>query len=212
MRSWNLSGIWRLPTSAGPLWLKAVPAFFAHEGSVIDWIGSPPAPRLVAHTTGRALREEVPGAPNHDTTGPALEPMVQLPGRLAQIDACGVPDTLVHADFHPGNVVGTPEAYVLLDWGDSFVGHPLIDEWRSPDAWTRRAESSPAVGSGTPGAGSPRRRTRSAPPNWLRPVLPLLAAVMYADFCAGIEPDERIYHESDGGRMLHQAVLESRTR
>ena len=32
---------------------------------------------------------------------------------------------------------------------------------------------------------------------------------MCADFCAGIELDERIYHESDVVRMLHQAVVVS---
>ena len=42
----------------------------------------------------------------------------------------------------------------------------------------------------------------------LRPVLPLVAAVMYADFCANIEPDERVYHEADAGLMLRQAVTE----
>ena len=29
---------------------------------------------------------------------------------------------------------------------------------------------------------------------------------MYADFCAAIEPDERVYHASDVGRMLAEAV------
>jgi hypothetical protein len=28
----------------------------------------------------------------------------------------------------------------------------------------------------------------------LRPVLPMLTAVMYADYCAAIEPAERVYH------------------
>jgi len=40
-------------------------------------------------------------------------------------------------------------------------------------------------------------------------VLPLQAAVMCADFCAGIELDERIYHESDVVRMLHQAIVDT---
>ena len=59
----------------------------------------------------------------------ALDRLVSgLPARLAAIADCGVPDTLVHGDFHPGNVAGPPDRYVILDWGDSFVGHPLIDE------------------------------------------------------------------------------------
>ena len=268
MRSWNLSGIWRLPTTVGRVWFKAVPEFFAHEGDVIDWIGSPPAPRLVGHARGRALMLEAPGAPNHDTRGPALEPMVQaltrlqeravahtdellamgvpdrrlsrmlarvesvaehwghslaphergaltalvgeLPMRLAQIDSCGVPDTLVHGDFHPGNVVGTPGSYVLIDWGDSFVGHPLIDEL----AFTQRLDANDRALAGRWFVDAWHHIAPGAEPehaaDLLRPVLPLLAAVMYADFCAAIEPDERVYHRSDVGRMLHQAVVESR--
>ena len=31
-----------------------------------------------------------------------------LPARFEAIDACGLPDTLVHGDFHPGNVRGMP--------------------------------------------------------------------------------------------------------
>ncbi len=268
MRSWNLSGIWRLPTTSGSVWLKAVPSFFAHEGDVIDWIGSPPGPSLVAHAPGRVLMAEASGAPNHDTRGPALEPMVQLltrlqeraaaqtddllaigvpdrrlptmlarvesvaeqwagsvdpherqalaalvadlPRRFADIDACGVPDTLVHGDFHPGNVVGAAGGYVLIDWGDSFVGHPLIDEL----AFTQRLGAQDRVVARGWFVDAWRRLAPQADPDraaeLLRPVLPLLAAVMYADFCAGIEPDERVYHESDVGRMLQQAVVESR--
>ena len=268
MRSWNLSGIWRMQTTRGPFWLKAVPSFFAHEGDVIDWIGSPPAPALLAHTPGRVLMAEAPGAPNHDTRGRALEPMVQLltrlqeravqqtdalfaigvpdrrlptipasvecvaeqwagslapherrslaalvaelPGRLGQIDACGVPDTLVHGDFHPGNVVGPPGAYVLIDWGDSFVGNPLVDEL----AFTRRLDARDRDVARGWFVRAWRRIAPEADPEraaeLLRPVLPLRAAVTYADFLAGIEPDERVYHESDVGRMLRQAVVENR--
>lgn len=267
MRSWNLSGIWRLPTTAGPVWLKAVPDFFAHEGAVIDWIGPRTAPRLHGRAWGRVLMAEIPGPSNHETRGAALRPMVELltdlqerclgrtdellalgvpdrrlevmrprieavveahaagldaaerialehlvadlPTRLARIESCGVPDTLVHGDFHPGNVGGPVDDYVILDWGDSFVGNPLIDElaFTRPlgpadaaaargwflDAWRRIAPAADAE--------------RAA--GLLRPVLPLLAAVMYADFCAAIEPDERVYHRSDVDSMLRQAVVEA---
>jgi hypothetical protein len=37
-------------------------------------------------------------------------------------------------------------------------------------------------------------------------VVALLAAVMYAGFCGAIEPDERVYHASDVGRSLREAV------
>ena len=45
-------------------------------------------------------------------------------GRVRElVEAAGDDATLVHGDFHPGNWRGT----TLLDWGDSFVGHPLLD-------------------------------------------------------------------------------------
>ena len=175
VRTWNLSALWRIPTDAGVVWLKAVPAFFAHEGAVIDWVGAPVAPRLIDFEPGRALIADIAGAPNHGVQElAALRPMVRLltdlqqrvldhldelaavgvpdrrlgsmlprisdavegwrnalelaerrsldalisglPKRLSAIADCGVPDTLVHGDFHPGNVVGPRDGYVILDW------------------------------------------------------------------------------------------------
>ncbi len=51
----------------------------------------------------------------------------RLPDRFDDVDACGLRDTLVHGDFHPGNFRGDGRALTLLDWGDSGVGHPLLD-------------------------------------------------------------------------------------
>jgi hypothetical protein len=265
MRTWNLSALWRIPTSAGRVWLKAVPSFFAHEGAVIDWIGAPVAPRLVDFAAGRALMADIEGESNHDVREePALRLMVRLltglqqralgrvdeltavgvpdrrlptmipqieavaadwgtaldesergaldtlvaglPARVAAVGECGVPDTLVHGDFHPGNVAGRMDGYVILDWGDSLVGHPLLDEL----AFTERLEPSGRRAARewfvrewktiVPGS-DPARAA-----DLLGPVVPLLAAVMYARFCAAIEPDERIYHESDVLRMLRRAA------
>jgi len=267
MKSWNLSAIWRLRTTAGPMWLKAVPPFLAHEGAVIDWIGPRVGPRLHGHARGRALMAQAPGEPNHGVTGDALRPMVELlttlqeravgataelaglgvpdrrlpllvprieevagrgsvamdagerralealvadlPRRAAAIESCGVPDTLVHGDFHPGNAQGRPGGYVLLDWGDSFVGNPLVDELafvrhlRRADRGTARQWFVDAWRRIAPSA-DPEQAARL-----LAPVLPLIAAVTYHDFCAAIEPDERVYHQADVGRMLRQAVADA---
>jgi hypothetical protein len=265
MRTWNLSALWRIPTTEGRVWLKAVPDFFAHEGAVIDWIGAPVAPRLIDFDTGRALLVDIEGPTNHEVRDPgALSPMVELltglqrraldrlpelmalgvpdrrlstvvdraaavleqwgssiepaerrsleavmaglPARVAAIADCGVPETLVHGDFHAGNVAGRPGGYVILDWGDSFVGHPLLDELafveRLPptvqvtargwfvDAWRRAVPGS-----------QPARAIEL-----LEPLVALEAAAMYARFCAAIEPDEQVYHASDVVRMLRRAA------
>ena len=51
--------------------------------------------------------------------GAAVEPserrslealLAELPARVAAIADCGVPDTLVHGDFHSGNVAGRDPA------------------------------------------------------------------------------------------------------
>ena len=54
--------------------------------------------------------------------------VADLPARFAALAACGLPDTLVHGDFHPGNVRGDGTTMTLLDWGDAGVGHPLLDQ------------------------------------------------------------------------------------
>jgi hypothetical protein len=63
-----------------------------------------------------------------DRTRRALDDLVEgLPGRFAALDACGIPDTLVHGDFHPGNVRGVAGNYRILDWGDCGIGNPMLD-------------------------------------------------------------------------------------
>ena len=63
-----------------------------------------------------------------DRTRRALDDLVDgLPERFAALEACGLPDTLVHGAFHPGNVRGTPGDYRILDWGDCGIGNPMLD-------------------------------------------------------------------------------------
>lgn len=54
----------------------------------------------------------------------------------AGVAALGLPDVLVHGDFHPGNVVRTERGPAVFDWSDAAVGHPFVDvvTWTS---WLR---------------------------------------------------------------------------
>ena len=58
-------------------------------------------------------------------SGPALHGLCR---RLASL---GVPDTLVHGDFHAGNVAVTDTAVdpelVVFDWTDACIAHPFLD-------------------------------------------------------------------------------------
>jgi aminoglycoside phosphotransferase (APT) family kinase protein len=51
----------------------------------------------------------------------------EIPGRVEALRACGVPETLMHGDFHPGNIAAADGAVVIYDWTDGCVGHPFFD-------------------------------------------------------------------------------------
>lgn len=127
-----------------------------------------------------------------------------LPARFAAIEACGLPDTLVHGDLHPGNVRADGANRVIVDWGDATVAHPAYDILRlaerlaSPgpvlDAWARRWRAE------VPGA-DPGRAV-----DLIRPVAELRAAAAYADFLERIEPAEWPYHDADVPARLSAAA------
>jgi len=159
--------------------------------------------RLVETLVARAdVRVQVTGAELA-----ALDTLTEtLPARFAELGACGIPGTLVHGDFHPGNWRSDGESLVLLDWGDVGVGHPMLDmssflayvpEDARPrvreawiDAWRReRPGSDPA-----------------AADTVLRPIAALRRAVIYQGFLDRIEPSERRYHEADVRNWLRAAI------
>jgi hypothetical protein len=265
-RTWNLSSIWRLHTPTGPVWLKEVPDFFAHEAAVLRWLTgrgyADAVPRLLAGDGGRMVLDHVPGedlygagldvrdaigaqmhriqvdassssevdrllhmglpdrrlsslaplltrvATSAGGAAPGLDGLLaELPARLARVQECGLPDTLVHGDLHPGNVRGDGSGRtVIIDWGDSVVGHPAFDILRLTedlpptgaevllDAWARRWQAA------VPGS-DPRRAVEL-----MRPVTALIYAAVYAGFLDAIEPSEHPYHRDDVPAYLRQAV------
>ena len=100
-KTWNLSSIWRLPTTDGDVWLKAVPPFFAHEGGAIQALASPALPPLIAHDTfGRTLLDDVPGDDQYsastDRRIAMIDTLIDLQAdavdRVDEFIALGVPD------------------------------------------------------------------------------------------------------------------------
>jgi hypothetical protein len=129
-----------------------------------------------------------------------------LPRRLAALTECGLPETLVHGDFHPGNWRFAAGSLVLLDWGDSGIGHPLFDLAgflpRVPVgarelvrvAWMRAWRSE------YPHADPSRAAELIAP------VAALRQALVYQRFLDGIEASEQRYHELDVPDWLRRAA------
>ena len=128
-----------------------------------------------------------------------------LPRRFAEVAGCGLPDTLVHGDLHPGNTRTDDDGHLsILDWGDCTIGHPAFDILRLTD---ELEDATPLLGEWaarwqetTPGS-DPLRAAAL-----LRPVAALRGAVAYAGFLAAIEPTEHPYHAADVPAGLAEAV------
>ena len=130
-----------------------------------------------------------------------------LPDRFRQIAGCGIGDTLIHGDFHPGNFRGDGNALTLLDWSDSGVGHPLLDQ---PAFLTRVPDDTLAAirdrwlsqwREAMPGS-DPARAA-----GLLAPIAAARQAVTYRNFLDRIEPAEAPYHRFDTARWLRRAAL-----
>ncbi|MBO3748868.1 aminoglycoside phosphotransferase family protein [Streptosporangiaceae bacterium NEAU-GS5] len=265
VKTWNLAGLWRIPTAGGPVWLKITSAFASDEGSVIQAFAAVDptlVPVIVAvdPANHRVLMEQVPGedcwsapaevigdtvarfaaaqtavvapaglrrrAPKDlagevaalldgeagrqlsaDELRDAWDLVSGLPALVADLDACGLPETVVHGDFHTGNwraEAGKPA--VALDFADACLGHPVVDglrprlmmpveRWAETtrpwvEAWRRLVPGSDPAHALTLG----------------EPIQHLTCAVVYQEFLDGIEPSERVYHEGDPASVIRAAV------
>lgn len=262
IRTWNLSSLWRLPSAAGPLWLKVVPPFFAHEGALIEALHGEAVPQLLGRNGGRLLMAQVAGEDLYDATpaerrsmidllvalqrrwfgrtgellaiglpdwqAPALSAAIaallqqrsdaieptdrpllaafaaDLPARCAAIAACGLPEGLVHGDFHGGNLRGgAGHPLTLLDWGDSGVGHPLLDMPAFLDRIPAE-QVAPlqahwcAAWQGAVSGCDPARAARL-----LAPIASARQALIYQRFLDHIEAAEHPYHHADVPAWLH---------
>jgi hypothetical protein len=148
----------------------------------------------------RPFEPEIPGL---------AELLDDLPRRLAELAGCGLPDTLVHGDLHPGNVRTEADGRLtIMDWGDCSLGHPARDILRLTEhlddpeellaSWARRWRTT------VPGS-EPRKAAEL-----MRPLAALWAAETYAGFLAAIEPAERPYHAADVPERLAAAVEAAR--
>jgi len=142
------------------------------------------------------------------TEGLALDRLLDgLPDRLAQVAACGLPDTVVHGDLHPGNWRGEGDRFTLLDWGDVGVGNPVVDmrafverlagaalQARTRERWVQHWSRA------VPGSDAARAA-------WLMaPVAELAAAAVYQRFLDHVEQTERVYHDHDPVDRFRAAV------
>jgi hypothetical protein len=255
-KTWNLAGLFRLPTAEGPVWLKAMPPFSADEARVIGAFAAVDktlVPTVLAAGEGRMLLADLPGRDCFhagedllvsgirryvaaqsalDSPPPWLlardEPadeiralldrdlgltssevaaaLALLP-RWKELADCGLPNTIVHGDFHSGNwrsCLGGPP--VILDFSDAHFGSPVLDGLRatyfSDDQATHAARAAwiEAWRSARPGS-DPARALAVG-----EPLAHLYYALRYQEFLDGIEESERIYHRDDPASSVRAAL------
>lgn len=258
-KTWNLAGLFRLPTADGPVWLKAIPPFAAAEplaiaalaevdpGLVPTVLASAPgcllladipgtdcwnaSPEVVADAVGRlstaqartdtapagipdrrpeilaaAVDDLLDGPVGAELSPEELRAARSLQPRWEMLADCGLPDTVVHGDFHPGNWRRADGPPVILDLADAHLGNPVLDGLRAIDYLPADRRGTAANAWITAWA---RAAPRSRPAEALRiaePLAPLAYAVRYQEFLDNIEPSERVYHLGDPAAVIRSAL------
>jgi hypothetical protein len=171
-------------------------------------IGEPPPglPDRRPEVMAAAVRDLLDGPVGAELSPAELSAARGLQDRWEMLAGCGLPDTVVHGDFHPINWRSDGGVAVVLDFADAHLGNPVLDGLRAIDflppdlrgtataAWT--AAWTAAV-------------PRSRPADALRIAAPLAHfafAVRYQEFLDNIEPSERVYHEGDPAGVIRRAL------
>jgi Ser/Thr protein kinase RdoA (MazF antagonist) len=263
-KTWNLAGLFQLPTRDGPVWLKAIPPFASAEpvaiGALAD-VDPSLVPAIIASAPGRLLLADIPGTDcweaSAETVADALRRLATAQARISHpppgipdrrpeilaaavhdlldgpvgaelttdelraardlrwrwemLDECGLPDTVVHGDFHPGNWRCGDGPPVVLDFADAHLGNPVLDGLRAIDYLPpsrRRTAANAWIAAWTTAV------PRSRPAEALRigePLAHLAYAVRYQEFLDNIEPSERVYHLGDPAAAIRHALASART-
>ena len=174
-------------TRAVDRFVSAQAALAAHPAP-----GLPDRRRPVITDRVRRLLDDLPGL-----TGEERAAAHRMVGRWVELDDCGLPDTIVHGDFHPGNWRCDGGVPAVVDFADAHFGNPVLDGLRVGE-FLPEAERSVAIRAWVeawkarrPGADPARAVAVAAP------LGQLVYAVRYQEFLDGIEPSERIYHFDD---------------
>jgi len=130
LRLWPLSAV----LATDDVVFKAVFPLFGHEPAITEALG---APRVLRsdHARGWMLMERLTGEEGVDH-GSAMRAIAAVHrawvSRVDEALALGahdrrapsaLPHTLIHGDFHPGNILGG----TIIDWSDATIANPLHD-------------------------------------------------------------------------------------
>lgn len=165
---------------------------------------------LLSHISGMLARDDVRAelTPSERSN---LDHVVEvLPAQFDALYGCGLPDTLVHGDFHPGNHRFDGQRLTLLDWGDSGIGHPLLDMPAFLERVPHRSlERIRAAWIKAWQRVYPEANVEAAA-DLIGLVAALRLAYVYRQFLDCIEESERVYHQNDPAIWLRRAMALAR--
>ncbi|MFE7099629.1 phosphotransferase family protein [Streptomyces erythrochromogenes] len=187
---------------------RTLPTLVAHVNALLDRLA---AEQATSPPPGPAGPAEQPAEQPADrlTAGEltaARELAARLPALIEELTACGLPNTLIHGDFHPGNWRSDGTLAVVVDYADSAYGHPALDGLRprqyvDGERWQQIAEVwARAWREHVPGS-APERALEL-----VEPLFHLAYAVRYQEFLDHIETSERPYHETDPVSEIRRAL------
>ncbi|MFJ9943033.1 phosphotransferase [Streptomyces erythrochromogenes] len=193
---------------------RTLPTLVAHVNALLDRLVAEQATSPAPGPDGPGEQqpgEQQPGEqPEDRLTGAeltaALALAARLPALVEELTACGLPNTLVHGDFHPGNWRSDGTLAVVVDYADSAFGHPALDGLRprqyvDGERWTQIAGVwARAWREHVPGS-APERALEL-----VEPLFHLAYAVRYQEFLDHIEASERPYHETDPVTEIRRAL------
>jgi Phosphotransferase enzyme family len=181
--------------------------FHLADPEVRSAAGGEPLPDRRPEVLAGAVRDLLDGPVGAELTPQELRAARRLAPGWEVLAGCGLPDTVVHGDFHPGNWrCADGRRPVVLDLADAHRGNPVLDGRRALDflPTERRGEAARAWISAWARA-VPRSRPAEAL-SVAGPLAHLAYAVRYQEFLDRIEPDERVYHAGDPAAAIRQAL------
>jgi len=144
----------------------------------------------------------------------------RLKDALSDLAASGIPDTLNHLDFNPGNILVSGDRCIFIDWAEAAIGHPfltfqyLLEHFTRlcPESFSRQAELTSSYAEQWECFASPLAISRSLT------LAPLAAVFTYAvanntwrDSARLAHPQTAAYFRSLARRMKREAdALENR--
>jgi Ser/Thr protein kinase RdoA (MazF antagonist) len=131
----------------------------------------------------------------------------ELERRCAELARGPLPQTLVHGDLHPWNVMADGDRLRIFDWSDACVSHPLFDLptflQRCEDASARQAMLDAYLDAwadfGAPGI-------LLAAYELAQPLACVHHAISYLRITEALEPNDRWLFADEPGRWLARAT------